>query len=322
MKNSRIFFSIIIPVYNVEAYIEECLNSVLNQTFKNFELIIVNDGSSDKSMLIAQAVIKDDARVSVINQPNGGLSRARNTGIDRARGEYFYFLDSDDLIDTDMLRQLHQLILKENWPDIVAFNAQTFVDAMIESAETKLQSYERYYSRHYLHKGSFSSMDYYFQMHQKNNVVANSCFYITKSAFFREKQLRFYNGIIHEDELFTRQLLMEAERVFYCGEKYYFRRLRPDSITQSKISKHKIVSLIKVADELLALYKKKGVQMLKSDAYKFYSQALRLMETVSGEKEKPKTPYARWSRKVLEASRLILVRNRFLRRIAFKIYYL
>ena len=100
--------SVIIPVYNVEEYLERCLNSVVNQTFKDLEIICVNDGSTDSSGEILQKFARKDARIKIIKRPNGGLSAARNTGLEVMSGEYFAFLDSDDWIDLNFYEKLYE----------------------------------------------------------------------------------------------------------------------------------------------------------------------------------------------------------------------
>ena len=97
-------FSIVIPVYNVEDYIKECLDSIMNQTFKDYEVIVVNDGTKDNSMDIVKKY-----KVKTINQENGGLSAARNNGAKHAKGEYLLFIDSDDTIEPDLLKELNNV---------------------------------------------------------------------------------------------------------------------------------------------------------------------------------------------------------------------
>ncbi len=113
-KMSNPLISVIVPVYNVEKYIERCIESILGQTFTDFELIIVNDGSTDKSGEICDRYSNNDPRIRIIHKENGGLSDARNAGIEAANGEYIGFIDSDDYIDTDMYELLYQNICREN----------------------------------------------------------------------------------------------------------------------------------------------------------------------------------------------------------------
>lgn len=112
--------SIIIPVYNVEKYIRQCLESVINQTYKNIEIIVINDGTKDGSMKIVEEYL-EDKRIKIINKNNGGLSSARNKGIEEATGEYIYFLDSDDWIEKDTIE-----VLVKNSKDVDIIEANFF----------------------------------------------------------------------------------------------------------------------------------------------------------------------------------------------------
>ena len=114
------FFSVVVPVYNVEKYLKECVDSILSQTFKDFELILVNDGSKDSGPAICDEYAKNDSRVKVIHKENGGQSTARNRGIEEATGEFAVFLDSDDLIcDNNFFQDVKNEI--EDNTDIVVF---------------------------------------------------------------------------------------------------------------------------------------------------------------------------------------------------------
>ena len=104
MKNEKILVSIIVPIYGVEKYIASCIDSILNQTYENFELILVDDGSPDKSGVICEKYAISDKRIKVFHKENGGLSDARNYGLSYANGEYVTFIDSDDLVEKNFLK--------------------------------------------------------------------------------------------------------------------------------------------------------------------------------------------------------------------------
>ena len=106
--------SIIIPVYNVESYLRRCLDSVVNQTLKDIEIILVNDGSTDGSLAICEEYAKNDDRIKIITRKNGGLSAARNTGLDNATSEYIGFIDSDDWVDTNFFENLYNTAIEKN----------------------------------------------------------------------------------------------------------------------------------------------------------------------------------------------------------------
>ena len=126
MKNEYLI-SIIVPVYNVEPFISECINSILIQSYKNFELILVNDGSTDNSPTICEQYASKDKRIKVIHKANGGLSDARNWGLKFSSGDYVVFLDSDDYWnDCDALFSLNSLLNKYSEVDVVFFRRFTF----------------------------------------------------------------------------------------------------------------------------------------------------------------------------------------------------
>lgn len=119
--------SVIVPIYNVEQYLEVCLSSILNQTYKNFEVICVNDGTKDNSVKIVEDFQKKDSRVFLFNKENGGLSSARNLGLQKATGDYVCFLDSDDLMDKNFLETMFHYITKHN-ADMVSCSYFKFAD--------------------------------------------------------------------------------------------------------------------------------------------------------------------------------------------------
>jgi len=106
--------SIVVPVYNVEQYLEKCVNSIINQTYKNLEIILIDDGATDSSGKLCDELAKIDNRIKVYHKENGGLSDARNYGVERATGDYIGFVDSDDCIDSEMYEKLYEAIRKEN----------------------------------------------------------------------------------------------------------------------------------------------------------------------------------------------------------------
>ena len=120
LRNNGIKISIIIPVYNVEDYLSQCLDSVLSQDFDDFEVICVNDGSTDNSLIILEKYAKLDSRIKIISQINGGLGSARNTGLKHANGEYVMFIDSDDYISEGSLKKIYYNAVSNN-SDIVIF---------------------------------------------------------------------------------------------------------------------------------------------------------------------------------------------------------
>ena len=143
--NNEYLISIIVPVYNVEPFISECINSILIQSYKNFELILVNDGSTDNSPTICEQYASKDKRIKVIHKANGGLSDARNWGLKFSSGEYVVFLDSDDYWnDCDALFSLYSLLNKYSEVDVVFFRRFTF--------EENISQHIRYFPQFNLNK--------------------------------------------------------------------------------------------------------------------------------------------------------------------------
>lgn len=216
--------SVIIPVYNVERYLDQCIQSVLAQTYQNLEIILVDDGSTDRSGEICDGYAAKDKRIRCIHQPNGGLSHARNEGLRLAEGEYVYFLDSDDWIDSDSLQAMWDCAA-QNGAALVFFDAvsffdgdeaiarQTYLRTGLYDADTGLRVFTALQE-----KGEFHS------------AVPLLCF---RRSFLFENNLRFEEGIVYEDMLFTFQAFCLAERAAQIHRALYHRRYRSGSITRS-----------------------------------------------------------------------------------------
>ena len=204
-------FSIIIPVYNVEDYIKECLDSILNQTYKDYEVIVVNDGTKDKSMDIVK---KYD--VKVINQENQGLSAARNNGAKKAKGEYLFFLDSDDTIEDTLLEELAKNVTKYK-PDVLRFQIQEMYEdgSKKEFPEAGFEPV----------KGSTA-----FERIAKYHFVENAWSYCIKRSYWEKENYQFAKGMIHEDFGLMPLVIMKAKRVMSLETIGYNYRQRKNSI--------------------------------------------------------------------------------------------
>lgn len=223
-------FSIIVPVYNVEEYIDDCLKSIKNQTFKDYEVIVVNDGTKDNSMDIVK---KYD--VEIINQENGGLSAARNAGVKKAKGEYLIFLDSDDYIEKDLLKKINDS-LKDN-PDVVRFQIkEVYPDKEIDFNEE-----------------SFNTLNGVeaFNNIVKYHFIENAWCYAIKRSYYLENKYEFKKGTYHEDYGLIPLVIIKAPKVksiSYIGYNY---RQRENSIMSSKDYK----KTIKKVDDFYNHYK-------------------------------------------------------------------
>ncbi|MBD7913312.1 glycosyltransferase family 2 protein [Clostridium cibarium] len=214
--------SIIIPVYKVEEYLRRCINSVLKQTYKNLEVILVDDGSPDRSGEICDEFAALDNRIKVIHKKNGGLSDARNAGIDICEGEYIAFIDSDDWVHDKYIENLYKLLKKTN-SDISVCNfiktAKDKVDIYISNEEiyeyTKIEALEQFVDK------------FYVQM-----VIA--CGKLYKRNLFRE--IRFPVGRLHEDEFITYKVIFKAKKIVLTTAQLYYYWQREDSIMGSGFS--------------------------------------------------------------------------------------
>lgn len=211
--------SVIVPVYNVEKYLNKCIDSILEQTFKDMEIILINDGSTDNSKNICNTYKQKDNRIKVIHKENGGLSDARNVGIDISTGEYIAFIDSDDWVEKTMLEYLYNLGNINN-ADIVQGD---YIEAYDENCTINKVSEEiiKYDSQHILD-------ELYGEKCTKTVVVWNK---IYKRELFKE--IRFPKGKLHEDEFTTYKLFHRANLIIDTNKTIYYYRQREGSITNS-----------------------------------------------------------------------------------------
>lgn len=246
--------SIIVPVYNVEDYIEECIESLLVQTLENIEIIVVNDGSKDDSMKIVEKF--NDERIILVNRKNGGLSAARNTGLKIAKGEYIAFVDSDDFIgDKNAYKEMYE-IAKEEKSDIVAGNALFYyskdnVNPMIRD-------------NCFYQKSPMNNEEFFIQSLKTKRIYAPVWLNIYKRSLILDNKLLFKEGIFHEDELFTPQALIKANQISIYNNDFYVYRQREGSIINSGKNGKKGEDKLKIVIELNELIKEIHSKELKN----------------------------------------------------------
>ncbi len=237
--------SVIIPVYNVENYLSECLDSVCNQTLSNIEIICVNDGSSDDSLKILNQYRQVDDRIKVISQNNQGLSASRNNGLKEATGRYIYFLDSDDYIDITCLEKLYNNAVS-NDSDVVLFKFQNVDDnknVHKRGVEFKIDKI-------------FGDIDYnHFNFTYKDvrRHVMNSAFSACLKLYKREfiELFEFPIGVHFEDVPVHVKVMLNAERISFVPEFLYYYRSNPDSILNSNANGFDIFKVIDMVEEYL-----------------------------------------------------------------------
>lgn len=217
--------SVIVPVYNVEIYLEKCIKSIINQTYSNLEIILINDGSTDKSSQICDEFSKKDSRIKVIHKKNGGLSDARNAGIDAANGEYISFIDSDDMVDENFISTLFNLIEKSLLRlSCVGFKPFYKSDDLIRVSN---KSYEKVFGDYEYFKNIFLGND---------DFRCSFCRLLCHKSLF--EKLRFPVGELYEDVAIFGELMIRAKKIIMSDEKLYFYRMREGSIVHNFSSKH------------------------------------------------------------------------------------
>jgi glycosyltransferase involved in cell wall biosynthesis len=225
--------SVIVPVYNTEKYLPDCLDSIINQTFKDIEIICINDGSTDNSVEILEKYTKKDSRIKVITQKNQGLSGARNTGTKNAQGEYLQFVDSDDLLELNAIEVLYKRAKKDNL-DMVMFNIKPrLVD---KKHKERYENYIKYYKRNKTYPEVLTGQEMFYEMRKNSDYLPSAVIYMTKADLIKKNNITFYEGIIHEDNLFTIQLILQAKKVSHINKELYIRNVREGSIMMKPTS--------------------------------------------------------------------------------------
>ena len=199
-------FSIVVPIYNVEGYLKKCLDSILNQTFVDYEIILVNDGSTDQSLSIIKEYMSKYPDIKLINQENKGLSEARNSGLKEARGNYVLFVDSDDFIDKDLLLNLNESII--NNPDLVRFQLRVVSDKTIDINEEAFDSLNGHDA---------------FKKIIKYRFVENAWAYLYSRKYLIDNEFLFKPNMYHEDYGLIPLAIIKASKVnsiSYIGYNY------------------------------------------------------------------------------------------------------
>lgn len=259
--------SIIVPIYNVEDYLEECLESLYNIKNIELEIVLVNDGSKDNSFKIMEK-FKDmyPEKTVLINKENGGLSSARNAGMKAAVGEYISFIDSDDFIDVDEFERFFKEGQKDKL-DVIVGNMRYYTpektgDPLFRSDMIK-------------NSKILKGVDFFWELFQKpkcfrEEVVDD----IYRREFLLKNDIWFNENIVHEDSEFTPLVYLKAEKIRYIDRAFYFYRQRTGSI-MNKVSEKSIVSLESICERFFDEYKKlgsvKGKEVLSALILSFYS---------------------------------------------------
>lgn len=239
-------FSIIVPIYNVEKYLDRCLESLVNQSFDNYEIILVDDQSTDNSLTIAEKWERDNSHIKLIcKKGNTGLSDTRNVGLKKAIGDYIIFVDSDDYVEKDCLVRLENELHCFNYPDIIY--------CAIIGEINKNSYYLDYYSGQcniVTSPHDFLLMD----LREKRRFYAAAWSAVFKRSLIEKSGVYFKNGLIYEEELWSPQILMNAKKVCHIDYAFYHYVKRPGSITTSKDKTKNGLDLISTCNELMTFF--------------------------------------------------------------------
>ena len=250
-------FSVVVPVYNVEAYLDDCLHSLQTQDYSDYEVICVNDGSTDGSRKNLAEWEPRFPQMRVIDRENGGLSAARNTGLQAAIGDYVVFVDSDDWVEPMMLNRLAK---EANGEDMICFACRRTDNNTYDTLQPEQDRGWSYYNRHALEHREVPFV-----------CVWQRCY---QREFLNDNNLRFREGILHEDNEFTPRACLKAKNVKIIPDVLYNYRVRPGSImtTQGLRSRE---SLVEIANSLSDLFASE-TSINRTIVYQFLTQCYQM----------------------------------------------
>lgn len=225
--------SVIIPVYNTEQYLEDSLNSILEQTLSDIEILCVDDGSTDGSLSILKKAAEQDPRVRILSQISCGQSAARNLGLKFSKGEYVYFFDSDDLLSKNALEELYKQAKKDDL-ECLLFDGDSFFES--EHLEKEFSYYKTAYSRSATYPGVQDGPDMFLKLQYNGEYTVQPCLYLFKRKYLEDNNIKFLNGVIYEDNLFSLQVHLQCQRAGHNPSIFFHRRVREGSTITSEKS--------------------------------------------------------------------------------------
>lgn len=255
MSNPKV--SVIIPVYNTEKYINDSVLAIQNQTLRDIEIIVIDDGSTDSSAWLIGSLAAKDERIKLFTQENHGQSVARNSGLDRATGEFVYFMDSDDLLEPNTLLACYDKCVSQNL-QLITFDADVFYED--DRTENKSFNYQRAGE---LDEKVYKGIDLMEILLEKNLFRAVPWLFFVRRELIERINLRFLPGIIHEDELFSPILYLAADRIGYTPQVFFHRRIRANSTMTNNFSERNLKGYFSVIDNLELYKANKDKQTIK-----------------------------------------------------------
>lgn len=244
-------FTIIIPIYNVKKYLNQCIDSVLNQNYKHLEIILIDDGSTDGSDEVCDLYKKKDSRIKVIHQNNGGPSKSRNSGLNIATGKYVMFLDSDDyLANNNVILDFCNIFQKYNC-DIIYGVYKGFIDEHYKSCT--YQIYPKILNIDNTQLENLSTEEVIQLLFDNGNYYSSPTIKIYKRELIESNGFRFKLNVYHEDEEWTPKILLNSKEIYLYSKEFYMRRYRENSImtTTNDVKLFKrIIDMLKIAEDM------------------------------------------------------------------------
>lgn len=248
-NESNLSLSVIIPVYNVERYLKQCLDSVIAQSFENYEVVCVNDGSTDKSQEILE-LYASNSKIRVISQENQGPSGARNTGIKNAVGKYICFLDSDDMLMVNALNDMyHEAEMMQ--VDILSYETAylMYENVYLEKRDFK----DFYYQKKHRYDGVKTGKQLFVEMMERDEYCNMVWLLLIRREWLQKKKIIFYSDIFYEDRLFTLQCFLACERMSHAKQGNYIYRVRDGSIMTASVKYKNVYSDLVTYKEIFKL---------------------------------------------------------------------
>lgn len=269
----RPFVSMVVPVYNVEPYLVDCVKSILKQDYQNLDILLINDGSTDNSGKLCDKLATQDSRIKVIHKKNGGLSSARNVGIDQLKGEYIVFVDSDDILHPAYVSTLLQLQSKYDCR-LLMCDMQKFTDSPDFAIPEKKQQYDLIHTKECIRR---------FLRGEWWSAWAK----LYSADLF--KHVRFPEGRNNEDYAILTRIFEQTETAIYLHAPLYFYRQRPGSITKSPLNNHSFDEIDNCVDVLEYITLKHPEFYSEAEANLAYSleKLYRELQTVNATQFRP-----------------------------------
>jgi len=277
--NNQIDVSVIVPIYKVEDYLSRCVDSIVNQTYKNIEIILVDDGSPDLCGKICDDYSLKYSRIRVIHKTNGGLSDARNYGLAAARGKFILFVDSDDYIDLDAIERM-VLLAKENTLDIICGDSYRTIVNNSNSTVNRTKLFGGT-----VEKKVCTGEEYLVECINKKKYSVAVWTRMYSTDLIKTNDLYFKKDLLHEDEIWTPRVLLAAKRVGYIKMPFYHYLIRNNSITQIENRKKHVLDVLGTCNELEAEYNNRPISESNKRILKDYLARLYINTSTFGKYE-------------------------------------